>query len=203
MAQKTIEVDEAQYLAQQQTVQALSQIVANPKAKKLLLEAQKVVNPNITIPQDYQDEVRTEFEAKLKKQSDEFEAFKKAQEEKEAKDKEEAAKRAFVDNWESAKGRLRGQGYQDEGIAAIEKLAQERGIPDLEAAAALFDRLNPPATPIQSGRGYGSMNLFEPPEDKSQAEQMKKLLESRGEDESTLNQMISSALRDHRSARAA
>ena len=105
----------------------------------------------------------------------------------------------FASQWNGAKAQLqRERGYTAEGIAEIEKLAQERGIPDLEAAAALFDRLHPPPEPVQPA-GIGSFNFFEPTE--KDGEDMKKLLESRGESEQVVMKMAREALNDFRSGR--
>jgi hypothetical protein len=45
-------------------------------------------------------------------------------------------------------------GYTDEGIAAVEKLMEEYGIPDHEAAASLHEKLQPPAEPVHLAAGF-------------------------------------------------
>ena len=54
----------------------------------------------------------------------------------------------FSSGWERQRRTLRDGGWREEGITAVEKLAQERGIPDLEVAAAFFEKQNPPAQPV-------------------------------------------------------
>lgn len=44
---------------------------------------------------------------------------------------------------DEAFGRLRQDGYTDDGLGAIKQLMVDRNIADPEAAAALFDRMNP------------------------------------------------------------
>jgi hypothetical protein len=67
----------------------------------------------------------------------------------------------------SAFGRLRDQGYTDEGIEKIKKLMVDRKIADPEAGAALFDKINPakelPPSGFQpSSWNFGGMGSDEP-----------------------------------------
>ena len=92
---------------------------------------------------DAKEEVMTEVE----KLRDELKAIQSARE-TEATQRDADKKTAdFADSWSKQKQKLMRSGYTDDGVAAVEKLAEERGIPDLEAAAALFEKLNPPAEP--------------------------------------------------------
>lgn len=67
----------------------------------------------------------------------------------------------------AAFGRLRDQGYTEEGVEKIKKLMVERRIPDPEAGAALFDKINPakelPPSGFQpSSWNFGGMGADEP-----------------------------------------
>ena len=67
----------------------------------------------------------------------------------------------------AAFGRLREQGYTEEGIGKIKQLMVERKIADPEAGAALFDKINP-AKPLEhsgfqpTSWNFGGMGNDEP-----------------------------------------
>jgi len=190
---KTVEVDEATLLAQQQISALVDVISKNPAARKLFHQAVKTARPDAVIPevdaaQPLLDEIAAERKAR--------EALEKKIADKDAA--EEAARRTadFQNSWERQKDRLRDEGWMDDGIAEVEKLAQERGIVDLEAAALLHQKLHPPAEPI-TPNGLGGFDIFQMPAEEDAA--MKKLLESKGEDESALRSMVNTALTDVRS----
>ena len=189
---KMVEIDESQLLAQQQVTNLVDTILKNPAARKVFHQAVKTAKPDTVIPEvDASNEVLAvvaeERAARL--------ALQKRLDDKEAAD--EAAQRTakFSASWESQKNGLRAEGWMDEGIAEVEKLAQERGIVDLEAAALLHQKLHPPAEPV-TPNGF-SMDFFQMPAEDDAA--MKKLMESRGDDEGALRSMINVALNDVRS----
>jgi hypothetical protein len=188
-----IEVEESDLLASAQTVKAVQAMLANPKARSLLLNAQKIINPNAVIPEI---DAKAPIEAEIAKEREARLALEKRLDDEKAANEAAAKTRSFKDKWEADKADLRRQGYTDEGVSKIEKLAEERGIPSLEAAAALFDKLNPPATVAAPSGGIGGWDLFQPAAEEDT--NMKKLLESKGEDNMALNSMINSALTEVR-----
>lgn len=189
------EIDETELLANQQVVKAVQGMLGNPEARQLLLKAQKIINPQAVIPEI---DAKKPVEDELEKLRQEMAADRKARQEE--KEKEEAERKAasFRDSWEKQKRALADQGYTDEGIKKIEEHAEKEGIPNLRAAAADFDRLNPPAAPVQSNGALG-FDIFNPPAD--DAEDMKAMVESRGESDSALNKLIGKALTDIRGTR--
>ena len=180
---KTVEVDETDFLANQNVVKTVNAMLGNPEAPNTAI-------PEIDAPAAVLDEVAKERDARL--------ALQKRLDDKEAADELKARNDAFAAEWAGKKSSLAKQGYTDEGIVAIEKLAQERGIVDLEAAAALFDRLHPPAEPV-SPNGFGGFDMFATSEEENK--DMKALIDSRGEDESALRGLVNTALTDSRSGR--
>jgi len=102
----------------------------------------------------------------------------------------------FTSSWEKQKIGLRQQGYLDETIAEIEKLATERGIPDLEAAEALYARAHPPMS-LVAPRSAG-FAVFDPPAG-DQADYVKALIEGRGDAPVAEAKMIQGALAEARS----
>lgn len=188
-----VEIDESQLLGLNRTAQTLKTILGHKDARKLVLQAQKLAMPDVSIPEV---DAVNEGMGEIQKLRAEIEADRKERAEAAAKAEAEAKTRSFMDSWESSKRRLQVEnGYTSEGIAAIEKLAQDRGIADLDAAAALFDRINPPAEPI-SAPGAGSWGYFD--NVASETDYVTKLLKGRGADEAATNAEINAALADVR-----
>jgi hypothetical protein len=195
-----VEIEEADFLANQQLAKTIQSMMGNPEARKKLLEAQKIVNPQVVTPKDYQDEVLSEI---AKEREARLALEKKIEDEKKAAETE-AKTREFLSSWESAKARLRDKypDLNDKGIEEIENLAKTRGIPDLEAAGALFRELHPPATP-EHPSGPSGFNLFDTPQQDDLKDDMKKLMESGGENQAVLDKMIRDTLGQIRSQRRA
>lgn len=118
----------------------LDMMAANPKTRRRVLEMVKEIRPDLSIPEldaakpvlDEVTQTRAELAALKKELADE-------RAEKDKTVREGAMTRTIAEN----RQRLREQGYQEEGIAAIEKLMTDRGLTDYEAAAALLDRTQP------------------------------------------------------------
>jgi hypothetical protein len=142
------EVDEAEYNQLVALRSVASKIVANPAARKRLEEAQKMVDPNAPTPTlDAEaaqlapiNAAKAELEEKIAKL------------EKERQDeKREQTLAAIADKQSKAIAKLRREGYTDEGVAAIEKLMETKGLLDVEDAVAIFERANPPQMPATPG----------------------------------------------------
>ncbi len=210
----TREIDESEFLASQATIKAVNEMLAHPEARSLLLHARKKANPSVVIPEidaaapiqnsvaAFKAEIAAEMKADREARAAELKAERDAREAMaaERKAEKEAAAQAelvskFHAEWDRQKGQLRADGWRDEGIAAIEKHAQERGIADLEIAAAHWEKLHPPAEPV-TPNGSGSWGFMDgaPDDDKF----MKAMIESRGEDDAALNSEINAALKDFR-----
>jgi hypothetical protein len=194
-----VEVEEADFLANQKVLGLVQKMVADPKARRKVLEAQKIVEPNTVLPTDYQDEVMAE----VKKTNDAVAALNKKYEDEKAAAEAQKRTDAFQKAWGDAKAQAIKDGVQPEAVAEIEKLATERGIPDFEAATALYLKQHPPAAPAapNAGNGFGGFNFFEPGPDDGAKKDMDALLASKGESEGTLNSMIGRALADSRGTR--
>lgn len=190
----TREIDEGQYAAQMQLTTLYQAMLANPEARRLVHQATKKVNPNAVIPElDAKTEVMGEVDA-LRQQL----AADKAEREAEKAQREADKKvQEFADSWGRQRAGLARNGYTDQGIEAVEKFAEERGLPDLEAAAALFDRLNPPPEPAQP-RGQGGWNLFDEPDTDGDEAERQRLMEAKGDDDRSLNALINKSLNDFR-----
>jgi len=192
---KVVEVDESVFLESQGLVQAVNGMLANKEARALLLKARKIADPSAPVPEiDAAEPVNAEL-AKIHEQQAKI--LKRMDDEAAAR---EAAKRneEFAKTWEGQKAALRAQGFTDDGIAAVEKHAHQRGIPDLEVAAAHWERLNPPPAPVENQGAYGAFNFFEPQEEGQHADYMKKLLETKGENDAITDNYARTVLREIR-----
>lgn len=192
MPGKQIEVDETEYLAQQQLAVHLANIMNNKDARVLLQKATKIVAPNASIPEI---DAAEPIMAEVNKLKADLEAEKKARAEEKAQDEADRKARKFASRWESDKQALRDEGWMDDAIAGVEKFAEEQGIPDLEAAALKYAKRHPVPAPVQPG-GITNFNLFEPQAESDDS--MKKLMDGRGDDSGALNSMINKALADVR-----
>ena len=154
-----VEVDELQLQQNNRLRQTFDKWLANPKAKRKILEAQKLVDPKADIPElDEPDPIEalraesTKEIADLKKQIEEDKANRE-------RDGRLAQLQTLKDNGIK---RLREQRYTDDGIKAVEKIMEEKGILDPLDAAAIFERDHPPQAPVQQ-TGSGGWNFGELP----------------------------------------
>ena len=154
-----VEVDELQLQQSHKLKQTVENWLKNPKAKRKILEAQKLVDPKADIPEldepDPIEALRTESAkeiADLKKQIEEDKANRE-------RDGRLAQLQTLKDNGIK---KLREQRYTDDGIKAVEKIMEEKGILDPLDAAAIFERDHPPQAPVQQ-TGSGGWNFGELP----------------------------------------
>lgn len=155
-----MEVDEAQYrqlLAQARAgadaVKVVEALGNNKDTRESFLKSLKVLNPKAVIPEiDGQAPVM----AALADTNRKFETLLDTIQ----KDKDEAAKKRMdseiQSEQETGREMLRKNGYQTkEAIDAVEKLMAERKVLDYEGGLLLFEKLNPPASPIASTGNFG------------------------------------------------
>jgi hypothetical protein len=171
-----IEVDQDQWVSLQRELAAAAPhrkfndlVGSNPKTRQKFLQLIKEVNPNVPIPEldaakpitEEVERVKQEFAEKQDKLNEQIAALKKAQEEKEEKESLKARESSVNETISGNRKRLREAGRTKEAIESIEKLMEDRGLVDYEAAEALFDRLNPETEEMTSPGDLGqSWNLF-------------------------------------------
>ena len=173
----TVEVDELEFQQNKRLRDEVAKIMANPKAKKKLLEADKIINPEKKIPEI---DDQTETEKALAAQQKAFEDYKKEQEEKEAKREQENTLRGLKSKRDEGIAALKRDGWMKESIEEVEKIMDEQGILDPAIAAAYYEKLHPPADPIVPG-GAGAWNFLEPTTTDDQDAYTKKLFETKGD----------------------
>lgn len=193
------ELDENEYAAFQRYQQSgmgtvLDKVAKHPEARTLaqraiLLAAPEQAGPEIRVRQEAEGQI-----AEVKKTIDEFIA-----EQRKDRDERAAAENtaALQSRWNAGIAKLRASGYGEEGIEAIGKLMEDRGIADHEAAAALYERMNPPPAPIMSsGTGF---DFFGGLGEDGAGEALKMLIDSRGEaDDAFLGRMVPIAINEAR-----
>lgn len=189
-----IEVDEEQVRADAALRATIAKITSNPKGKLLLQEAHKLVDPeNARTPELDMQAAIHEPVSKLEAKIDKFMDEQKADREKRERD-DRLAKLAA----DQAAGltRLRSSGkWTDEGIAAVEKLMAEKGILDVDIAAAAIEKQMPAAVPV-TPRGHGGWNFVDMT-DETDAD-LKKLVETKGQSEPLIDRMAQKALAEVR-----
>lgn len=189
---KKVEIDEEQLLFDQKLRNTVASMMKHPKAKLLVQEAHKMVDPEAVTPDLEAAELAQE---PVKKLSEKFDAF-VADTKKEKEEREKAEKLAALNsNFETGRKMLKSQKWTDDGIKKLEEFMEQNGIISHEVAAAAFEKLHPPPAPVMPG-GTGSWNFLELQPDGDA--DLKKLIESKGENSSLLDKMAHDAISEVR-----
>lgn len=186
------EIDETELQNYRNVTDALKGMLSNPAARRLVLQAQKLANPNAVIPEiDAAAPVMAAVGEVSKKVDDFIARSEKSNADREEKDRVNA----LSQRWDSGRVLAKKEGYTDDGLKKLEDFMQENGIADHEMAIPAFERKNPP----QSSAVTSSNHIpFFAPENRG-SEDMKMLME--GNDEGFLNKKIHETLTDIRSVR--
>jgi len=189
---KLVEVDEDELAALRRVTNVVSTVMKHPKAAVLTEQALKLVNPEAKTPHLDAEIARTAPVDDVRK---EFNDYKKEQADKEAKREQDAKIAALNASVEEGYGRLRRAGWTDAGIEGVKKTMEERGIIDVDIAAAYYEKQHPPQAPLTPG-GSGAWNFMEMP-DSTDAD-LKKLVETKGESVALVDKMAFDALNEVR-----
>ena len=189
-----VEIDEVELLRLRRQDQTVHALMANPKAKRKVLEAYKEHDPNAKIPE-------LEMEEAARKPVEDLSKTVADLQKQLADDKAEREKQAKLDqingSVEAGFAKLRRGGWQDEGIEAVRKLMDEKGILDPEIAAAYYEKQHPPQAPATPS-GVGGWNFVDNVQDTEK--DLKSLLESKGNNEALADKMAREALQEVRGA---
>lgn len=165
-----VEIDETELANYRQVAGAMQQMLANPQTRRKVLEAQKILRPDAVIPElDAAKPVLDEIAA-LSKRFDDFRAeTTKERDTREEKDRLNSLK----GRWSQGQAVAKAQGYDSDGLKALESFMEEHGIADHDIAIPAFERKHPPAQPVSatSPRLYPSIG------DMKSDDSMKLLLE--------------------------
>ena len=189
-----IEVDENELAELKQVQATVRQMLANPSARKRVLQAQKDVNPNLVIPElDAAKPILDEVGSLRSEMAE----FIKSQKDAEMARQEEARMDKLRTRWEAGRRSAREEGYTEEGLNSLEAFMEKNGIADHSLAIPAFERLNPPAQPAISG-APDRFDIFQPD---SRADENLKLLFDGAEDQ-FLARVIPAALAEANPSRS-
>lgn len=189
-----VEIDEEEVRANQALRATVGAILSNPKAKLLVQQAQKLVNPNAVTPELDQQRVVAEPVDEIRK---EIATLRKEREDEKAEREQREKLAALNGNIETGIAALKREGWTEEGIKGVRDLMDKHGILDVEIAAAAFEKKHPPAAPA-SPSGSGAWNFLEMEGDGDA--DLKKLIETKGESNVLLDKMIRDSLNETRGA---
>lgn len=136
------EIDDAELDTLRKGRALLDELLRSPKTKRTVERQIKALHPDTIISDDFDEPLRDEIKG-IGKKLDEFLTAQKTS--------------ADDAKLESAFDALRRDGgYSDEGIEKIKQVMKERTIPDPMAAAALYEKMNPPPKPQQPSSFAGT-----------------------------------------------
>lgn len=189
---RMVEVDEDQLVSDRKLRGYVNALMANPKAKVRVQEAMKIVDPNAPTPELDQANAAAEPVLALQKKFDDFVTETK----KEREDRERKEKLDLLDQKvNTGIAALKRDGWTQTGIDAVKKIMEDQGILDVEVAAAYYEKKNPPPAPMTPG-GSGAWNFMDMPSEG--ADDLKKMIETRGDSELVINKMANDALNEVR-----
>jgi ribosome assembly protein YihI (activator of Der GTPase) len=184
-----VEIDEAELLEHRRMRGVLAKITADPKRKARLELLHKEVDPDVPTPTNDLLKPVDDAVAGVSKQIADL--TKQLADEKAESEKQRnlAQLSARVD---SGLASLKQQGWMDDGIAKVKAIMEEKGLLDVDDAVAIFERRNPPPAPIAPG-GSGAWNFMDEVTNDADAD-IKKLIQTKGDSEPLLNQMVNKTL---------
>lgn len=186
----SVEIDENELIANRELVTMVNRMLAHPESRRMLQMARKKAEPNVMIPElDAQEPVMDE----VRQTKAELAAIRKELADERAAQAENSNRRKAEKQWNAGRSKLRDSGYLDDGIERVEKLMEERGIADHEAAAALFEKINPTPEAV-TPNGFGMFDLRAP---ESQKDDNLRMLFS-GDEDGFLRKMIPETLAEVR-----
>lgn len=186
-----VEVDEEEVRRSAALRTTISNMLKNPRAKLLMEQAHKEVDPNASTPE--LDTLKLVHES-TQSVREELAALKKERE-SDKQERDQATKLDAINKKVDAGfAKLRQQGVTEKGLEGVRKLMDEEGILNPEIAWAHFERLNPPQEPVQ--QSTGGWDFLSMPQEG--ADDLKKLVETKGENDRLVDKMAFEALREIR-----
>jgi hypothetical protein len=187
------EIDETE-LANLRGIQSvLAQVEKHPEARALAQKAVALAAPDRAGPEV---KIRGEFDERFAKLDERLTTFFDEQKSTQEANQTAAQRQRLEQEWMTGRAKARAAGYNtEEGLTALEKFMEERGVADHEIAIPAFERLHPPPEPLMTGGNH--WNFFGP-QDQEQPD-LKPLYE--GNDEAFLGPAISRAIMEVRNNR--
>lgn len=189
---KIVEIDEDELGRLRKLHQTVGAIVAHPEGKKLIQRAHKAADPTVVIPEL---EAETAINGSVSEVKQQLADMRKQLADDKAEHENKTKLDAINGQISTGLAKLRREGWTEEGIKGVEKIMNDKGIIDPDVAAAYFEKQHPPQTPATPAGGP-AWNFVDVPTEG--ADDIKKLIESRGENEAVLRKMTQEALTDFR-----
>lgn len=150
-----VELDDQQYATLQKLAAFTQELATSPKTRRQFERIAKELRPELETTDDIAAEAAKPYVEQLEKTNARLDEFLTAQQEREARAAESQADRER----DEAFARLRQAGFtEDLGIPAIKQLMIDRKIADPEAAAALYEKMNPP---VETGPSAWEPDTFD------------------------------------------
>ena len=170
-----VEIDETELANLRGIQQVLGKVENHPEARALAQKAIALAAPERAGPEV---KIRSEFDERFAKLTETVTGFIEDTKKEREENQSAAARRALEQKWMDGRSKARAAGYTtDEGLNALEKFMEDRGVADHEVAMAAFEKINPPAQPLITGGNR--WDFFAPAE---QAPDLKPLFEGREDD---------------------
>ncbi len=187
-----IEIEESEYQSLQRVANVANVIGKDPDRRRRLQELAAEAMPEEAgdLPL-----IRKELSTFQQTIRDELKADREARAEKEDKEASERATKDLEQRWLTGRGRLRDDGYTDEGLEKLEAWMEKNGVANHSIAAAAYERENPPPPPVETGGS--SWNFFDQRDNPESGLEM--LL--KGDDEGFLRKQIDTSLKEVRGQR--
>jgi hypothetical protein len=134
-----VELTDQQFAALTNAAKFLEEAASKPETRREFEKMAKKLRPEITTTDDLAEQYAAPIAEKLEATNKRLDDWLASQE----TEKTEAAQRVADEARDAAFGRLRADGFTDEGLEKIKGIMIDRSIPDPEAAAALYEKQNP------------------------------------------------------------
>jgi hypothetical protein len=191
-----VEIDEAELLRLRRTGEVISSMYKSPSAKRKLLEALKDVRPDDPAVKEL--ETPDPSEARFIKLEQELAAERKARADSDAEREKNSKLDAISREQNAGFDQLRREKWTDDGIAKVKAVMEEKGILDVAIAAKWVESQMPPPADIAMPGGHGgAWNFADALATESDAD-LKRLIETKGENEGLLRKMAGEAIAEVR-----
>lgn len=185
------EIDEVELTRLQSVNTVVARMLANPESRKKVLEAHKIQNPNAVVPEL---DAAKPFNEALGTMAEQVKELSKKIDADKAEREQNARKAELDTKWSSGRMQARKAGYTEEGVKALEEFMVEKGVLDHDVAMPAFERTQPAPTQIDNSKqGFDAFKAIS-----NSGEEMKRLLDTQGQDNGVVRDLISKSLSDVR-----
>ena len=190
----TVDIDETELLRLRRLNDTVNSMTRSPSAKRKLLEALKDVHPDDPAVKELEKPDPTED--RFTKLERELAEERKARADSDAEREKNLKLDSIRREQDAGFAELARAKWTPDGIAKVKAVMEEKGILDVAIAAKWIESQMPPADPVTPG-GYGAWNFSDAMAGESDVD-LKKLIESKGENEGLLRKMAGEAIAEVR-----